>query len=76
MSLRATILHPCACISRATASPTFPKPCTATRLPANGIPRRRAASRAAIMTPRPVASLRPTEPPIEMGFPVTTEDTE
>ena len=28
------------------------------------------------MTPRPVASLRPTEPPIASGLPVTTPSTE
>ena len=31
-----------------------------------------ADSRAAIMTPRPVASRRPSEPPISTGLPVTT----
>ena len=56
--------------------PTLPNPCTATRAPWNGIPRWRAASRATIMTPRPVASIRPCDPPIEMGFPVTTAGTE
>ena len=56
--------------------PTLPNPCTATRAPASGIPRWRAVSRVAIETPRPVASIRPAEPPMEIGLPVTTAGTE
>ncbi len=35
-------------------------------------PRWRAASRVVIITPRPVASRRPSDPPISIGLPVTT----
>ncbi len=56
--------------------PTFPKPWMTTRAPDRGIPRWRAVSRATIATPRPVASVRPADPPMLRGFPVTTAGTE
>jgi hypothetical protein len=36
------------------------------------MPRCSIAARAVIITPRPVASLRPADPPISTGLPVTT----
>ncbi len=52
--------------------PTLPNPCTATVAPFSSKPRCLADSRATIITPRPVASRRPSEPPISTGLPVTT----
>ena len=50
----------------------MPKPWTATVAPLMSRPRCFAASRVTIITPRPVASRRPSEPPISIGLPVTT----
>ena len=52
--------------------PTFPKPWMATRQPAFFMPSFTKALSQHIITPRPVASLRPAEPPSSMGLPVTT----
>ena len=52
--------------------PTLPKPCTATVVPRTFMPRCASASFVTIMQPRPVASRRPSDPPISTGFPVTT----
>jgi hypothetical protein len=60
---------------RAAALPTLPKPWRMTRLPSTGRPILAAAAAAVTKTPRPVASLRPKEPPRGMGFPVTTPGT-
>src|SRR2546430_14449019 len=41
------------------------------RLPLSGIPKSRAYSVITYITPRPVASSRPSDPPSETGLPVT-----
>jgi hypothetical protein len=60
---------------RAAALPTWPKPCTTMRAPCIERPISRHASSRQVTTPRPVASRRPYEPPISIGFPVTTPGT-
>ena len=75
-SLAATIRHPWSCKRYDATAPTLPNPCTATFAPASGIPRCRVASRVTKVTPRPVASTRPKDPPIASGLPVTTEGVE
>ena len=60
-----------ACSKRARCPPTLPNPWITTRPPRRGIPKSRAYSVITYITPRPVASSRPSEPPKEMGFPVT-----
>ncbi len=70
-SLTATTRAPLRRSSWAATAPTLPNPCTATRAPASSNPMWRAASRATIVTPRPVASRRPADPPSASGFPVT-----
>ena len=72
LSLTATTVSPSCSISCAAIEPTLPNPCTATRVPATGISSRLSASRVTSMQPRPVASRRPSEPPISTGLPVTT----
>ena len=57
--------------SLAETEPALPNPWTATRAPSSGIPRYLSASAAVSITPRPVASWRPSDPPISIGFPVT-----
>ncbi len=57
---------------RAAVLPALPKPCTATLAPSKRSPLRCIASLAVTKTPRPVASLRPKEPPKATGLPVTT----
>ncbi len=52
--------------------PTLPKPCTTTFVPCSFMPSFFSASRVTIMHPRPVASRRPSDPPISTGLPVTT----
>jgi len=52
--------------------PTFPKPWTAIVACLMGMRFTLRASATTIITPRPVASTRPTVPPISRGFPVTT----
>ncbi len=59
-------------MSCAATDPTLPNPCTATRVPSIGIRRRLSASRVTSIQPRPVASRRPSDPPISTGLPVTT----
>jgi hypothetical protein len=59
-------------MSWAATDPTFPKPWTTTRVPSTGMRRRFSASRVTSIQPRPVASRRPSEPPISTGLPVTT----
>src|SRR5207244_12117963 len=49
--------------------------CTATRAPLRLIPSLASVSRVTIMQPRPVASRRPSDPPISTGLPVTTDVT-
>ena len=72
MSETARIFAPASKHMRAAIEPTLPKPCTTIRLPLSVSPRRGAASRAISMSPRPVASTRPREPPSDRGLPVTT----
>ena len=59
-------------MSWAATEPTLPKPWTTTRVPSIGIRKRLSASRVTSIQPRPVASRRPSEPPISTGLPVTT----
>ena len=56
---------------RAAHEPTLPKPCTTTRVSDGLRPSAGAASLKHITTPRPVAASRPSEPPSEIGLPVT-----
>ncbi len=63
------------CSRRAATLPTLPKPCTATRSPFSVSPSDFTASNTVEVTPRPVASTRPSEPPRSRGFPVTTPGT-
>src|ERR1035441_9815840 len=58
-------------MSSAALEPTLPKPCTITRVLSRDRPSFWQASSQTIITPRPVASRRPREPPMLMGFPVT-----
>ena len=71
----ATTRAPSSSASLAVTRPTSPKPWTATRAPSTGIPRCRQTSTMQVTTPRPVASVRPSEPPISTGLPVTTPGT-
>ena len=75
MSDTASTRAPASWHIRAATDPTLPNPWTTTRLPESVKPRRGAASRAISMSPRPVASTRPREPPSESGLPVTTDVT-
>ena len=72
LSLTATMVHPACSSSCAVMEPTLPKPCTATLAPLTGMPSRARALSVTIVQPRPVASRRPSEPPISTGLPVTT----
>ena len=72
LSDTAMIVAPSSPSSRAATLPAFPKPCTATLAPFSAIFFSRQASRVTNWTPRAVASLRPWEPPICSGLPVTT----
>src|SRR5438105_10418081 len=76
LSDTATMIAPSLAIRSAATEPTFPNPCTATRAPLRLIPSLANASRVTNMHPRPVASRRPSEPPISTGFPVTTARSE
>ena len=72
-SLTAITVAPASAVSnRARCPPTFPNPWITTRLPLSGIPKSRPYSIMTYMTPRPVASSRPSEPPSDTGLPVTT----
>ena len=72
LSLTAMIFIPASAISRAAVEPTLPNPCTATVAPSARIFFFASAQRVTTRQPRPVASLRPSEPPIATGLPVTT----
>ena len=63
------------CISCAAIEPALPKPWIATRAFGSSSPRCRPASMMQKTVPRAVASLRPSEPPSEIGLPVTTPGT-
>src|SRR5579859_4721623 len=58
-------------MSCAALDPTLPKPCTITRALERLIPSLLQASSHTTITPRPVASRRPRDPPMLIGFPVT-----
>ena len=75
MSETASTFAPRTASSRAATPPTFPKPCTTHPCSAMSQPSLWHARSVTITTPAPVASLRNTEPPIEIGFPVTTSGT-
>src|SRR5947209_138961 len=72
LSDTATITAPSLDSRSALTDPTFPNPWIATRAPFRDMPSRASASRVTNMTPRPVASRRPSDPPISTGLPVTT----
>ena len=72
VSLNATIFAFFSKSSRAAVAPALPNPCTATLAPRKGIFFSLHASSTTNTKPRAVASARPSEPPIEIGFPVTT----
>ena len=61
--------------SCAAIPPTLPKPCTTQRCSASLQPSRSQARATTITTPAPVASCLNTEPPIEIGLPVTISGT-
>ncbi len=61
--------------SRAAMPPTFPNPWTTQRCAASAQPSLAQARTTTMTTPRPVASCRKTEPPIEIGLPVTISGT-
>src|SRR5919106_1556541 len=63
---------PSLAIRSADTDPTLPNPCTTTRAPLGDRPSFASASRVTNMHPRPVASRRPSDPPISTGLPVTT----
>ena len=58
-------------MARAATDPTLPKPCTATRIFDKSRFRCRQAAAMVATTPLPVASRRPTMPPMTKGLPVT-----
>ena len=66
---------PRSCSSAAATPPTLPKPCTTQRCPPSDQPSRSQARAITITTPAPVASWRKSEPPIEIGLPVTISGT-
>ena len=66
------ILYPRRLIRRAALEPTLPEPWMITRVWSRFIRSLLRASSQTIINPRPVASLRPFEPPNSSGFPVTT----
>src|SRR5207244_7454851 len=72
LSDTATITAPSLDSRSALTDPTFPNPWIATRAPFRDMPSRASASRVTNMTPRPVASRRPSDPPISTGLPATT----
>ena len=71
-SLTATILAPISWSMRAAWLPTFPNPWMAMVLPFMSSPYSLRTSLVEIATPLPVASFLPLEPPMYVGFPVTT----
>ena len=66
-----TTLAPRSATIRAAHEPTLPKPWMTTRVSASSRPSAGAASCRQMTTPRPVAASRPSEPPSEIGLPVT-----
>ena len=73
----ATTVAPASAANLANSEPTLPKPWIAIRQALERDPSaRERLLRAQKKTPRPVASSRPSEPPIASGLPVTTLSTE
>ena len=66
---------PSARSSEAAMPPTLPNPWTTQRCSASVQPSRSQARATTMTTPAPVASCRKTEPPIEIGLPVTISGT-
>ena len=75
MSETAITVAPRSTSSWAAMPPTLPKPWTTQRCSARFQPSRSQARAVTITTPAPVASWRKTEPPIEIGLPVTISGT-
>ena len=72
----ARTVAPSLTISCAAIEPALPKPCTTTVDVVRSMPRcSRRLDDAVNTAPRAVASLRPSEPPSEIGLPVTTPGT-
>ena len=71
----ATTFAPSAWSSDAAMPPTFPNPWTTQSCSSMRQPSRAHARTTIMTTPAPVASCRNTEPPIEIGFPVTISGT-
>ena len=71
-SLTAMIFAPCRASNSAAMLPAFPKPWMATVARSRLIPMTSQAERITNQQPRAVASLRPKEPPRNVGLPVTT----
>ena len=71
----ATTVAPRSTSSWAAIPPTLPNPCTTHRCSFSLQPSLSQARAIVITTPAPVASCRNTEPPIEIGFPVTISGT-
>ena len=71
----ATTVAPRSTSSCAAIPPTLPNPWTTHRCSASFHPSRSQARATTITTPAPVASCRNTEPPIEIGLPVTISGT-
>ncbi len=75
MSETPTTVAPRSTSSCAAMPPTLPKPWTTQRCSASLHPSRSQARAMTITTPAPVASCRKTDPPIEIGLPVTISGT-
>ena len=73
-SLTATMVAPSAASSVAAMEPALPKPWIATRAPLMEMLSTLLACRSVNTVPRAVASLRPSDPPIAIGLPVTTPE--
>ncbi len=71
-SLTATIFAPSAASRVAAMLPALPKPWMLTRSPGSDWLVALAHWRSVKTAPRAVASLRPSEPPTDIGLPVTT----
>ena len=75
MSETASTVAPFETSSCAAIPPTLPNPCTTQRCSARFQPSRWQARSITITTPAPVASCRKSEPPSEIGLPVTISGT-
>src|SRR5438477_1754909 len=72
ISASPTILYPDLAIKSAAIEPTFPNPWITVRQPSFFIPSFSTALSTQIITPRPVASFLPRDPPSSIGLPLTT----